>query len=257
MKIRPRTAAASLLVALALGALAGRGDSGFVEIEPGPTPDTDQALTVTSPVAGNPNAAAGRFLITTITARPLSRFEALRCQLRPPCTAVATPDAEYVQDANGQMRESVRIADLAAVRLAGPLAKWPAAPGLGRVDGIGGPSAGLALTLHLLQQRVPGDLTGGHVVAATGTISSTGAVGAVGGVPYKATGAGRAGADVLFVPAVEEAVAKSTAPSSVTVVPVTSAKDAISWLCEHRASSALCGAEGPRSEQPVRDALTR
>ena len=39
---------------------------------------------------------------------------------------------------------------------------------------IGGPSAGLAMTLSILDKLTPGDLTGGKKVAVTGTIAEDG-----------------------------------------------------------------------------------
>jgi PDZ domain-containing protein len=69
------------------------------------------------------------------------------------------------------------------------------------VGAIGGPSAGLALTLAILDILSGGDLTGGHAVAATGTIELDGTVGDVGGVAQKAVAVRRAGAKVFFVPA--------------------------------------------------------
>ena len=69
------------------------------------------------------------------------------------------------------------------------------------VGAIGGPSAGLALTLAILDILSNGDLTGGHAVAATGTIELDGTVGDVGGVAQKAVAVRRAGAQVFFVPA--------------------------------------------------------
>ncbi len=52
-------------------------------------------------------------------------------------------------------------------------------------DDIGGPSAGLAWTLGILNALGGGDLTGGQIVAATGTIRPDGTVGDVGGVQQK------------------------------------------------------------------------
>ncbi|MBV8462831.1 MAG: PDZ domain-containing protein, partial [Acidimicrobiales bacterium] len=49
------------------------------------------------------------------------------------------------------------------------------------VADIGGPSAGLAMTLGVMDALTDGSITGGHVVAATGTIAADGTVGAVGG----------------------------------------------------------------------------
>ena len=72
---------------------------------------------------------------------------------------------------------------------------------------IGGPSAGLAFTLTLIDLMTEGELTGGRRVAVTGTISPGGRVGSVGGVAQKAAAAHGAGAAGFIVPAslVEEA----------------------------------------------------
>ncbi len=51
---------------------------------------------------------------------------------------------------------------------------------------VGGPSAGLAFTLAIIDDMTPGDLTGGRRVAVTGTINADGSVGEVGGVEQKA-----------------------------------------------------------------------
>jgi PDZ domain-containing protein len=70
---------------------------------------------------------------------------------------------------------------------------------------ISGPSAGLAMTLAIMDDLTPGDLTGGKKVAVTGTIDSSGNVGRVGGVAQKAIAARRAGAQVFIVPACADA----------------------------------------------------
>ena len=51
---------------------------------------------------------------------------------------------------------------------------------------VGGPSAGLAFTLAIIDDLTPGSLTGGRQVAVTGTIEPDGSVGEVGGVEQKA-----------------------------------------------------------------------
>ncbi len=81
------------------------------------------------------------------------------------------------------------------------------------VGAIGGPSAGLALTLGLLDVLSAGNLTGGHRVAATGTINLDGTVGDVGGVAQKAVAVRKAGAQVFFVPPDELKAAQSQAGS--------------------------------------------
>ncbi len=65
---------------------------------------------------------------------------------------------------------------------------------------IGGPSAGLAFTLTIIDILTEGELTGGHSVAVTGTISPAGSVGNVGGVGQKAAAAHDEGADLFIVP---------------------------------------------------------
>jgi PDZ domain-containing protein len=66
-------------------------------------------------------------------------------------------------------------------------------------SGIGGPSAGLAMTLAIFDDLTPGDLTGGKPVAVTGTIEPDGEVGEIGGIRQKAV-AVRAHAQLFIVP---------------------------------------------------------
>jgi Lon-like protease len=87
-------------------------------------------------------------------------------------------------------------------------------------DGIGGPSAGLAFTLGLINTLSGGHLTGGKTVAATGTIHPDGTVGDVGGVAQKTVAVERAGATVFFVPSVELRAAESKATPQLHVYAV-------------------------------------
>ena len=65
---------------------------------------------------------------------------------------------------------------------------------------IGGPSAGLAMTLGVIDTLSGGQLTGGHKVAATGTMDASGDVGDVGGVAQKTVAVENAGATIFLVP---------------------------------------------------------
>ncbi len=65
---------------------------------------------------------------------------------------------------------------------------------------VGGPSAGLAFTLAVLDVLTPGELTGGRRVAVTGTMSLDGTVGPVGGAAQKAITVRDAGYEVFLVP---------------------------------------------------------
>jgi PDZ domain-containing protein len=85
---------------------------------------------------------------------------------------------------------------------------------------IGGPSAGLAMTLGIIDKLSSGRLTGHRIIAATGTIDQNGNVGDVGGVPEKTIAVERAGATVFFVPAVEGAKAQGKANAQLHVYAV-------------------------------------
>jgi PDZ domain-containing protein len=65
---------------------------------------------------------------------------------------------------------------------------------------IGGPSAGLMFSLGIYDTLTPGSLTGGEVVAGTGTIDGSGKVGPIGGIQQKIVGARDAGARLFLVP---------------------------------------------------------
>jgi Lon-like protease len=78
-----------------------------------------------------------------------------------------------------------------------------------RTQDIGGPSAGLSMTLGIIDKLSGGHLTGGHTIAATGTIEAQGAVGDVGGVAQKTVAVERAGATAFLVPPQEYKAAMS------------------------------------------------
>jgi Lon-like protease len=95
---------------------------------------------------------------------------------------------------------------------------------------IGGPSAGLAMTLGIIDKLSGGDLTGKRTVAATGTIDPQGDVGDVGGVPQKTIAVERAGATVFFVPPQEKKAALSKATPQLHVYAVSSLDQALRIL---------------------------
>ena len=101
-------------------------------------------------------------------------------------------------------------------------------------DQIGGPSAGLAFTLALLDELTPGDLMGGVKVAATGTIEEDETVGAIGALAQKAVAVKAAGAKVFLVPKgqseEELADARRAAGPSVRIEPVADLTEALAIL---------------------------
>jgi PDZ domain-containing protein len=106
---------------------------------------------------------------------------------------------------------------------------------------VGGPSAGLAFTLAILEVLTPGELTGGQVVAATGTIDADGHVGAIGGIQQKVATVQHEGVKVFLVPADDncggggscnysEAKAKAKGGSQLQIIPVSTLDEALQAL---------------------------
>ena len=95
---------------------------------------------------------------------------------------------------------------------------------------VGGPSAGLAFTLAILDRLTPGSITGDDRVAITGTIELDGSVGPVGGVRHKTEAAVREGAKLFLVPPDEFEVAKMVARGRIDIVSVASLDDALAAL---------------------------
>ena len=113
---------------------------------------------------------------------------------------------------------------------------------------VGGPSAGLAFALAVLDVLTPGELTGGHRVAVTGTISLDGTVGPVGGAAQKAVTVRNAGYEVFLVPPDELADVQAAVGDDLRVIGVgtlAEALDALDSLGGDAGSLALAGGAGP------------
>lgn len=111
---------------------------------------------------------------------------------------------------------------------------------------IGGPSAGLAFTLGVLDTLTAGELTGGTKVAATGTIEIDGSVGDVGGVAQKTAAVRAAGVNVFLVPAGEYKDALAHAGPKLEVVKVATLDDALAAMARLGGDvSALGATPGP------------
>lgn len=104
---------------------------------------------------------------------------------------------------------------------------------------VGGPSAGLAMTLAFLDRLSPGELTGGVKVATTGTIEADGSVGPVGGVKQKTLAVRAAGAKLFLVPADEYDEARAHA-GTMQVAPVRSLDEALTAL-RHAGGTPIAG----------------
>lgn len=97
-------------------------------------------------------------------------------------------------------------------------------------EGVGGPSAGLMLSLAVYDLVSAEDLTRGRVIAGTGTVDLAGRVGPVGGVAQKVEAARRAGASVFVVGAAEAGEAIAAAGDGLRILAVETIEDAIEHL---------------------------
>ena len=97
-----------------------------------------------------------------------------------------------------------------------------------RIDtgGVGGPSAGLAFALDLMQE-LGRDVDRGYKVAATGELALDGTVVPIGAVKQKAIGAKEAGVDVFLVPAGSNAREARKYAGGLKIIPVKSFPQAL------------------------------
>ena len=100
-----------------------------------------------------------------------------------------------------------------------------------RIDAgnVGGPSAGLAFALDVLEE-LGRDVDRGHKIAATGEIFPDGTVGQIGAIKQKTIGAREAGVDAFLVPAGENARDARKYAHGLRIVPVESFQQALRAL---------------------------
>ena len=96
-------------------------------------------------------------------------------------------------------------------------------------NGVGGPSAGLAFALGVLE-KLGRNVDGGHKIAATGEISLNGTVSAIGGIKQKTIGAREAGVDAFLVPAGDNARDARKYAHGLRIIPVKSFQQALRAL---------------------------
>ena len=94
---------------------------------------------------------------------------------------------------------------------------------------MGGPSAGLAFALDLME-KLGRDVDRGYRVAATGQLDPDGTVEPIGGVKQKTIGARRAHVDVFLVPAGENAREARRYAHGLRIIPVESFRQALRAL---------------------------
>lgn len=107
------------------------------------------------------------------------------------------------------------------------------------VGNVGGPSAGLMLSVGIVDKLTPGGLADGHVIAGTGTITPEGDVGPIGGIRQKLAGARSSGAEFFVMPASHCKEAAGHTPDGLIVTPVKTLADAVGAIQNWTAGKAV------------------
>ncbi|GAB2766251.1 PDZ domain-containing protein [Nocardioides salsibiostraticola] len=110
---------------------------------------------------------------------------------------------------------------------------------------IGGPSAGLMFALSVYDTLTPESLSGGSIVAGTGTITAEGLIGPIGGIQQKIAGARDSGASLFLVPRDNCGDAVGAANGDMRLVMATNFSDATDSLEAY--------AEDPEADLPSCD----
>jgi PDZ domain-containing protein len=115
------------------------------------------------------------------------------------------------------------------------------------IENVGGPSAGLMLTLGIIDKIEPEDLTGGKIIAGTGTIDPSGKVGPIGGLPQKLVTAKSAGATWFLTPKDNCAEGVANQKPGLPLVQVSTLDEALTALADIRAGTEppLCPGSKP------------
>lgn len=197
---RPTTRARALLAgvvvvsAVGFGTAAPCGAGGvrpacYVTLSPGPPSSTADVVDT-----ARGTASTGTILVTTVAVDPDPGLGAIASAWFEPTVDVVPrrrllPDGSSLEDLARDQRAAMRRSQQAA--LAAATAALDGRRPVAAFDAgiVGGPSAGLAFALALVDAGRPDDLTGGRTIAATGAIGPSGVVGAVGGVTQKLVGA--------------------------------------------------------------------
>lgn len=107
------------------------------------------------------------------------------------------------------------------------------------LEDVGGPSAGGMFSLALVDKLTPGALTGGNIIAGTGTMSPLGKIGPIGGIGHKMLGAKKAGAKLFIAPRSNCDEVIGHIPAGLTVVPASTLSQAVDAIKAFNAGTAV------------------
>jgi PDZ domain-containing protein len=182
--------------------------------------------------------------IDAIDGRPTPDSDALQEVLTDiPGGTTVTVDTTHLGEA-GQVEITTKAAEDRKGSLLGvSVLEQPSAPFDVKinVEDVGGPSAGLMLTLGILDLVGDDDLTDGAVVAGTGTIDAKGDVGPIGGITLKMVAAQDIGADLFLVPADNCAEALGVDDPGFPLARVANLDDALKALADFEAGRTPAG----------------
>lgn len=235
------------LVALALAVLAGllSVPLPYVALSPAPTFDTLGTGPTGQPlilVSGRPTyPSRGRLDLTMVEVRGgpgprMTVLNYLRAWLSPDTDIYdeklfLADDARYERD---RAKELAQMAETQRRATALALARLHLRPADVQVHmdmaHTGGTSAGLMLTLGLIDKLTPFDYTGGRHIAGTGEVDADGRVLEIGGIRQKLIGAARAGATVFLTPQANCAAAVAARPAGLRLVRVSTVGGAVDAL---------------------------
>lgn len=111
-------------------------------------------------------------------------------------------------------------------------------------ENIGGPSAGLMMSMAIFDTLTPGSMTDGADIAGTGTITPAGEVGPIGGIQQKIAAARDAGAELFFVPADNCNGIGGVDPGDMRLAKATTMHQVVGtlsdWVADHDATLPTC-----------------
>ncbi|MCU1415356.1 MAG: secreted protein [Microbacteriaceae bacterium] len=110
-----------------------------------------------------------------------------------------------------------------------------------QLENVGGPSAGQMFALGIIDKLTAGKLNGGKKVAGTGTIDSSGNIGAIGGIRQKLYGARDSGATWFLAPYSNCDEVTGHIPSGIRVLAVKTLKDSLKALSAISSGSSTSG----------------
>jgi PDZ domain-containing protein len=196
--------------------------------------DVTQTVSIAQVTAGSP--AEGKFetgdIVQSVNGQPVTSIDSLRAAV----TANGTTDAASVEVKRGDATQTVtavptKTSDGSIVLGVGVAATFgfPFDVTI-QLDNVGGPSAGMMFALGIIDKLTDGKLNGGQRVAGTGTITSDGAVGAIGGIRQKLFAARDAGAKWFLAPSSNCNEVVGHVPDGISVFAVSTLDDSLTAL---------------------------